>query len=849
FLLLFFRHLRENHCKKEGGSYVCTYAENNVCSSLPIEGVNDNDYEKHVYKHHAMSNTNTSTDNEKLPSSAWNIYSASQNLPAVLNDPSKGKQKDLFTKTWGDHFVELHNVPAPSYLPEISKHHFDNYLKKISKRCKRRSRLSETSNSIDSPGETSILSNLNFSSSSKNYTHFDLSEIPKIYLKSDFKLSNLETFSIVFPQYHQEEEQQQQGSSHPVHNQCDIALSSSPPSYHNSSKLLQEKLSHYLDIVEVQIAIQVANKSDAFFHAMSSHDTIMEQLGQTIVQVKNLRCKLKNIDETQVKTSLKLIQKEKQRSNQCKALEKLRLMSSILQTQPTIQIYLSTPNYVAALELIEKTKDILNSELYGIQSFRHLLSELKEMTKMIDTLMIQEFERFVSTDLNRPLTETDLHVIESEKLVCIVLGLLKQESLEFLNIYRKEVDSAIKAIIKSCAIEIVSSSNFSFQTNHSSELTSLDDQIKYLNILEWLHLLKNCTHSLGLLLLRIKATCDVMMGAIPSDNHEARGKVDQVLCSTCQYALNRCAYLLSKSSVTYYNESKEESGPKSAGHWLSEKASLNHLTELQGYVNSLSQICERILPPNSNNIAMILKLAFKSEAIKLMQRYHAEQRSRLEMILESESWRKADVPCELEALLGNIINHGCFTSNKLSSSSSKQYLEVNNEKYAVIGTVLILISMISEYCSRAEEITLVTHILPRYIGDLIQIFNSLSCKLVLGGEAVSDKTGLKKITTYNLALALRALQLILYLIPFVVVHFEGLLGENAPLSHLHNVSDRIRDHIRDIRLKLLSIMGQVLNAELKYWEVKAPMPSKSFLVSILNFCLYFLRVLKNFDIL
>lgn len=76
-------------------------------------------------------------------------------------------------------------------------------------------------------------------------------------------------------------------------------------------------------------------------------------------------------------------------------------------------------------------------------------------------------------------------------------GLLKQNNVEFLTIYRKEVDSAIKAIIKSCAIEIVSSSNFSFQSNHSSELTSLDDQIKYLNILEWLSLLKNCTQSLG----------------------------------------------------------------------------------------------------------------------------------------------------------------------------------------------------------------------------------------------------------------------------------------------------------------------------------------------------------------
>lgn len=286
--------------------------------------------------------------------------------------------------------------------------------------------LPETSNSTDCP-EDSILSNLNFPSASRHFAQFDLSEIPKVYLKSDFKLNNLETFSIVFPQH------QPVSSLPPVQNQCDIALSSSPPSYQNSSKLLQEKLSHYLDIVEVQIAIQVANKSDAFFHAMSSHDTIMEQLGQTIVQVKHFRSKLHAIDETQVKKSLKLIQKEKQRRNQAKVLEKLRLMSSILQTQPTVQIYLSTPNYVAALELIEKTKDILNSELHGIQSFRHLLSELNEMTKVIDILMIQEFERFVSADLHRPLIETDLQVVESEKLVCIVLG--KLESIRLVNSY------------------------------------------------------------------------------------------------------------------------------------------------------------------------------------------------------------------------------------------------------------------------------------------------------------------------------------------------------------------------------------------------------------------------------
>lgn len=42
-------------------------------------------------------------------------------------------------------------------------------------------------------------------------------------------------------------------------------------------------------MVEVQIAQQVAQKSEAFFHAMTSHDVLMEQLGQTISLVKKLR--------------------------------------------------------------------------------------------------------------------------------------------------------------------------------------------------------------------------------------------------------------------------------------------------------------------------------------------------------------------------------------------------------------------------------------------------------------------------------------------------------------------------------------------------------------------------------
>jgi vacuolar protein sorting-associated protein 54 len=85
-----------------------------VCSSLPVEGVSDEDYEDHVYKHHVFQNqsaikarsgnlrklTNqqmTEKPNVVSVGQQWSVYSAAQNLPALLNDPNKGKQVILLT--------------------------------------------------------------------------------------------------------------------------------------------------------------------------------------------------------------------------------------------------------------------------------------------------------------------------------------------------------------------------------------------------------------------------------------------------------------------------------------------------------------------------------------------------------------------------------------------------------------------------------------------------------------------------------------------------------------------------------------------------------------------------------
>lgn len=110
-----------------------------------------------------------------------------------------------------------------------------------------------------------------------------MDSIPKTFLQFNFNLSQRETFFKVFP----------------------FIEESGLPQVLKSGKLLQEKLSHYLDLIEMQIAHQISHKSDAFFQAVASHDSVREELGKALINVQGLRSKVNHIDAMLVHDSLK----------------------------------------------------------------------------------------------------------------------------------------------------------------------------------------------------------------------------------------------------------------------------------------------------------------------------------------------------------------------------------------------------------------------------------------------------------------------------------------------------------------------------------------------------------------
>ncbi|KAJ4449356.1 hypothetical protein ANN_00754 [Periplaneta americana] len=428
------------------------------------------------------------------------------------------------------------------------------------------------------------------------------------------------------------------------------------------------------------------------------------------------------------------------------------------------------------------------------------------------------------------------------------------------------------------------------------------DQLQGLELHDWLHLLESTTSTLLCLVHRVKAVHDVMRqaadvsaGKVPESNgnsttgsdvsshipvsvvvhspdyrsdpsdsflsteEHARvvGKLHDLLTSVCDYAHERVAQLLSAPSHTQASEQRDKSNlsqqtrnneklnhtQNSSSHssyWLVDKATAAQICDLARVIDSFTEQCEKVCGKTST----ALRSAFKVQASKFVQRFHQDRKTKLSLILDSERWKQADVPAEFQDLVSYISETGKFslakreTESEIGDRKPSNVLVVGEEKYAVVGTVLLLLKMVAEYCVCATDLTVMAPNLCRHLAELLQLFNSRCCQLVLGAGAL-HVAGLKTITTTNLALASRALQLLLWLVPHVRDHFQEMFqSQNQPqqqtyrnmsgVNHFDGVEKDVNSHVHEIESKVLSIISNLITGQLNQWDARPPVPSQAF---------------------
>lgn len=472
--------------------------------------------------------------------------------------------------------------------------------------------------------------------------------------------------------------------------------------------------------------------------------------------------------------------------------------------------------------------------------------QLVEIEKVIDQIMQEEFVKYLTAEWNRPLEEEKC-IQEEEKLLAIVFGMLRIQKFNFIEVFREEGCTAIKAVVKQTVIEVLSSED---DIEVGQRDGSLFDQLRGIDFNKWINLLNCVFKNLITLLKRVKAVQSVMCQGFADvsdknadeilsidnsdssdetfdtskmllevDSIELTSDLKESLCSICDYAHARCANLI-------------ESRAKNGGL---DKLSSSEFVQLAKSIEDFASNCHDICGRRSPN----LKLVLQTQANKFATRFHEERKKKLNSHLDIEQWKSIDsISFEFRDVINQITERGVkfheIQRNKQVNGTEQNkkipFLLIKQEKFVVVIAVIRLVNMMIEYCQCAYEIkTLSPDLLTRLL-DLLKQFNARTSQLVLGAGAL-QVAGLKTITARNLIISSRSLKLVMTLIPFIKSHFQSILPakQQQMCKHFDEILRAYKDHIEKIPEKVICVVKEVADMQLTKWEAKPPVPSPQFL--------------------
>ena len=135
-----------------------------------------------------------------------------------------------------------------------------------------------------------------------------LTTIPNVYFEQDFHLENPRTFDIVSER------------SEVVRQPRDANMPTAAPGQGGrkalaTNAILQEKLSWYMDTVEVHLISSISTASNSFFAALGSLRDLHLEASASVAKIKALREDLANLDRNMAVGGLKIVAMRKRREN------------------------------------------------------------------------------------------------------------------------------------------------------------------------------------------------------------------------------------------------------------------------------------------------------------------------------------------------------------------------------------------------------------------------------------------------------------------------------------------------------------------------------------------------------
>ncbi|KAJ6792534.1 putative vacuolar protein sorting-associated protein 54, chloroplastic [Iris pallida] len=397
----------------------------------------------------------TRTTSSPRSASAYDSPTASaasiQNLSSILNNPLTGGPTSSSSSPWSlwptSSSPDPLPLPTPPDLgPEVTSADFRPYLLSISDPFSRFEDIRNHSHreifefSADPRGG---------GGGQGDALVACLREVPALFFKDGFELEDGATFRAA----------------------C--------PSFETEGPALQERLTQYLDVVEMHLVREISLRSDSFFEAQGRLQGLNGEIVEACRRIAGLREAVGGITDGVVGPARKVRELNAARGGLVALQQKLAVILYVAQALSALKLLVAASDCAGALDVTDDLQHLLETdELAGLHCFRHLRDQLAASLDSINSILSAEFVRAAIHDartvdsmiVSRMKTnapnfingteevklDDDESSILRDRLLPLIIGLLRTARLPaVLRIYRDTLITEMKAAIKSTVAELL----------------------------------------------------------------------------------------------------------------------------------------------------------------------------------------------------------------------------------------------------------------------------------------------------------------------------------------------------------------------------------------------------------
>ncbi|KAG0646473.1 Vacuolar sorting-associated chloroplastic [Hyphodiscus hymeniophilus] len=239
-----------------------------------------------------------------------------------------------------------------------------------------------------------------------------LSTIPPVYFEEDFHLENPRTFDVV---------SERSEVVRPVPGTPDERRASNgsvvgPRKALATNAILQEKLSWYMDTIEVHLISSISTASTSFFAALGSLKELHSEAAESVEQIKALRAELRTLDEEMAIGGLDIVNQRRRRENLKQLSDAVQQLKRVVTALNDCEALVDNGNVEKALDAIDSLETLIAGETTsevatGIR-LRDLrgASALQGVTNDLNSLRFRIGKTFETRFLNALLGDLRRHV-------------------------------------------------------------------------------------------------------------------------------------------------------------------------------------------------------------------------------------------------------------------------------------------------------------------------------------------------------------------------------------------------------------------------------------------------------